>query len=207
MKTKLSKLIMVLIATMVVTLGCNSTSSDNNRNNNDTMAVENQQTGNIKEVNPKFKKLNKEVADHINTVTSHYIHVKSALVNANPDEATAGAANIAYSLKKFDKSLLTVEQQNAYNSLSDALYSKASTIAQEKNLEKQRVEFAPLSDNFYELIKLFETDKTLYHQHCPMAFDNKGAMWVSETKEIKNPYFGDKMLKCGSNEEVIASLN
>jgi Cu(I)/Ag(I) efflux system membrane fusion protein len=30
-----------------------------------------------------------------------------------------------------------------------------------------------------------------------MAFDNKGAYWLSETKEIRNPYFGDKMMTCG----------
>ena len=30
-----------------------------------------------------------------------------------------------------------------------------------------------------------------------MASDGKGANWLSETKEITNPYFGAKMLKCG----------
>jgi hypothetical protein len=36
-----------------------------------------------------------------------------------------------------------------------------------------------------------------------MAQDGKGAMWLSESKEIKNPYFGDKMMECGSVEEEI----
>jgi Cu(I)/Ag(I) efflux system membrane fusion protein len=30
-----------------------------------------------------------------------------------------------------------------------------------------------------------------------MAFDNKGGFWISKEPEIKNPYFGDIMLKCG----------
>jgi hypothetical protein len=30
-----------------------------------------------------------------------------------------------------------------------------------------------------------------------MAFNNKGAYWISSSKDILNPYFGDKMLKCG----------
>jgi hypothetical protein len=38
---------------------------------------------------------------------------------------------------------------------------------------------------------------TIYKQYCPMAFSNTGAYWLSESKEIRNPYFGDKMLKCG----------
>jgi len=28
-------------------------------------------------------------------------------------------------------------------------------------------------------------------------------MWLSETKDVKNPYFGSEMPKCGSVEEVI----
>jgi len=34
-----------------------------------------------------------------------------------------------------------------------------------------------------------------------MAGDGKGAIWISETKEIKNPYYGKKMLSCGSMKE------
>jgi Cu(I)/Ag(I) efflux system membrane fusion protein len=36
-----------------------------------------------------------------------------------------------------------------------------------------------------------------------MANDNKGATWISKDKNIINPYFGDKMLTCGSVESVI----
>ncbi len=37
----------------------------------------------------------------------------------------------------------------------------------------------------------------VYYQYCPMAFNNKGAYWLSNQREILNPYFGNKMLKCG----------
>jgi len=43
----------------------------------------------------------------------------------------------------------------------------------------------------------------LYLEYCPMANNNTGAYWLSNEKEIKNPYFGDKMLKCGSVKEMI----
>jgi len=32
---------------------------------------------------------------------------------------------------------------------------------------------------------------------------DKGAMWLSETTEIRNPYFGGKMLECGVVKKVI----
>ena len=47
------------------------------------------------------------------------------------------------------------------------------------------------------------TGKIVYYQYCPMAFNNKGAYWMSQDREIKNPYFGDKMLECGSLEDSL----
>ena len=43
----------------------------------------------------------------------------------------------------------------------------------------------------------------LYLEYCPMANGNTGGYWLSNEKEIRNPYFGDKMLKCGSVKETI----
>ncbi|MBC6491569.1 hypothetical protein BC349_10955 [Flavihumibacter stibioxidans] len=60
-----------------------------------------------------------------------------------------------------------------------------------------------LSNSFYELVKNFGGGRTLYHAHCPMANNNQGALWLSESMEIKNPYFGSEMLTCGSIEEQI----
>jgi hypothetical protein len=55
----------------------------------------------------------------------------------------------------------------------------------------------------YELAKAFGGGRRLYHDHCPMARDNQGALWISELKDVKNPYFGADMLTCGTVEEVI----
>ena len=43
----------------------------------------------------------------------------------------------------------------------------------------------------------------VYVQYCPMAFNDKGASWISSSKEIRNPYFGDKMMNCGEVKETI----
>jgi hypothetical protein len=44
---------------------------------------------------------------------------------------------------------------------------------------------------------------SLFVEYCPMANNNEGGFWLSNEKEIKNPYFGDMMLKCGSVKETI----
>lgn len=42
------------------------------------------------------------------------------------------------------------------------------------------------------------TFDSLYLAHCPMAFDNNGAHWIQQSDDLKNPYYGASMLKCGS---------
>jgi hypothetical protein len=38
--------------------------------------------------------------------------------------------------------------------------------------------------------------------HCPMAFED-GADWLQRGAEIENPYFGEKMFRCGEITELI----
>jgi len=60
-------------------------------------------------------------------------------------------------------------------------------------------------------VAMIETDYRFGHpdsaEHfvtfCPMAFDNAGAYWLSDTNAIANPYFGHKMLKCGKVTDQI----
>lgn len=73
-----------------------------------------------------------------------------------------------------------------------------------EDVESARVIFEGLSEIIYMQIKENEENAVVvYKQFCPMAFDNKGAYWLSTEKEVRNPYFGDKMLKCGVVEETI----
>lgn len=157
----------------------------------------------IKKISPAFTNLDASVSTHIKEVFDHYIHVKTALVNSNPEEAKNGANAILQVIKNFDKSLLPVEQKSAYDKNMGSLRASANSIAATADIEKQRVHFATLSGEAYDLAKSFGAGKTVYHDHCPMALNDKGAMWLSESKEVKNPYYGNKMLTCGTVEEII----
>ena len=158
---------------------------------------------NIREIKPMFSSLDPNVSTHIRDIFDHYIHVKTALVNSNPAEARIDANAILDVLKKFDRSLLPAEQKKAYDKSISNLKAETAAIALMNDLPKQRQHFAALSLSAYELAKSFGAGREVYHDHCPMAFDNKGAMWLSENKAIRNPYFGDEMMECGTVEEVI----
>lgn len=126
----------------------------------------------------------------LGTAYEHYIHVKDALVASNSDEAKKGAGELQKALKDV--------------SSSAAAIGAANKIANESDLEEQRKVFSSLSNEMASLVKGGKLSTgMLYLEYCPMANNNEGAYWLSNNKEIKNPYFGDKMLKCGSVKEMI----
>ena len=63
---------------------------------------------------------------------------------------------------------------------------------------------AHISEIIYCSVKSFglNSENGLFFDFCPMAFDKKGAYWLTDSKEIMNPYFGKKMLKCGEIKEI-----
>lgn len=68
------------------------------------------------------------------------------------------------------------------------------------DIEALRTNFEILSDNLIDLAKTFGNvgDLTFNEAFCPMAFGNKGAYWLQKGDKVFNPYFGAKMLHCGS---------
>lgn len=118
-----------------------------------------------------------------------YINLKKALVYTNNEKASAAAEDLMTALANVgvDTDLLRATQN----------------LMETADVEVQRKEFVTITAGVENLIDGALTSGTVYKQYCPMAFGNTGASWLSESKEIRNPYFGDKMLKCGRIEAEI----
>lgn len=76
-------------------------------------------------------------------------------------------------------------------------------MANTTDIEKQRESFAAFTEVVKRMLANKITSGEIYYDYCPMAFNGKGAYWLSNDKNIQNPYFGDKMLNCGTVEEVL----
>jgi len=82
--------------------------------------------------------------------------------------------------------------------------AELSGLLGEKELEKKRESFEMVSNAFYDMVRVIKpTGATIYYQYCPMAFNDKGAYWLSNADSIMNPYFGKKMLICGEVRETL----
>lgn len=128
--------------------------------------------------------------DQLNAVYQHYVHLTTSLVNGDASEAKIASNAIEAGAKQI--------------SGGEPIASSASKITAAPDIEAQRNEYANLSNHLIELAKKSGLSSgALYVDYCPMAMNDKGAYWLSANKEIKNPYFGDKMLSCGEIKETI----
>jgi hypothetical protein len=145
-----------------------------------------------------------EAQQHIQALTQAYLTLKNALVQTNAAEAKTAAEALLASLNGFDAKKLKQEEQARYTEQAEALRSAGSQIAGSTDIKKQREQFVQVTKSIYALNKAFDANQsTLYYQYCPMAFNNTGGYWLSAEQEIRNPYFGDKMLKCGRVAETL----
>lgn len=162
------------------------------------------ETAETQTVSPAFTTIDPAAAAAIHGIVGQYLAVKNALASDNAAQAAEAAGALRDALQKVDKSLLTAEQKTAYDKAEEVIRQQAAQIADAAgDIARQRGSFFPLSESVYALAKQFGGGRTLYHDHCPMARDNQGALWISEQQDIRNPYFGSGMLTCGTVEEVI----
>lgn len=74
----------------------------------------------------------------------------------------------------------------------------------EKDLNNKRKSFQMIGDQLYDLIRTVQYDRAvIYHNFCPMAFNDQGANWLSNSREIRNPYIPKRMLSCGEIKDSI----
>ena len=137
------------------------------------------------------------------TMTGAYISLKDAFVATDATAAAQAAATMNQRLRQIDADLLTGEVYSFWQQQKGALETHLENLIKSNDVEEQRQQFEFISALMIDLVRAFGAEDTLYVQHCPMAFNDKGADWLAYEDQILNPYFGDKMLHCGTVQDSI----
>lgn len=119
-------------------------------------------------------------------VYQNYLMLRTALVNSDASDVQKAASNLVGNFTE-DEAMKTIAQQ----------------LTETDDLEKQRQLFSDFTAQVEPLFKNNITEGAIYKQFCPMAFNGDGGYWFSNVEQIRNPYYGDKMLKCGEITETI----
>lgn len=153
---------------------------------------------------PKKIEVNMDFTMQLNSVFDQYIVLKDAFVESDVKKAKQAAQKVQQSLANVDMKLLTGDAHALWMNISGNLNKQIKLVISTGKIEEQRLAFSGFSDQFFKAIKTFGLmGKTLYYQFCPMAKNGEGAYWLSEIKDIRNPYFGQKMIDCGETRETL----
>lgn len=138
-------------------------------------------------------------------VVEKYLLLQDKLAGDDKDGAAGAAGKTAEALSAVDMGLVTGQAHDLWMGNSMKMKSALNVIKGAAGIEPMRKAFETLSNEIIAVIGQFGVLRsgTLYKIHCPMAFDDKGADWLQTDEDIRNPYFGASMLKCGVVVEVI----
>lgn len=213
MKNLTLSIIAVIMA--FVTVSCNQASNKNEQSSSDTAVVSQEQSASqpkeddtvaapvVSETpsGQEAKATGKEEAKNfsIAPIVTDYLSLKNALASDNDKAAANAGKQLFITLKNVDMKTIPANKHKEYMDIAENAKENAEHIGDNAGkIDHQREHLASLSKDVSDLIALFGTTQKLYQDYCPMYNDGKGAIWISEAKTIKNPYYGSKMLTCGS---------
>ncbi len=156
---------------------------------------------------PVNSKLSGAGTGKLMAVVTNYYGLKNALVASDAIKAGETSTQLQIAVDSMSVFLKgdTINKA-AFQPYLDTVMMQSKTISgiQDLTCEKQRLAFSSLSAAIYTMLKNAELKNGgVYKQYCPMAFNDKGAFWLSDVSEIKNPYFGKKMLECGEVQDSL----
>lgn len=144
--------------------------------------------------------------EQLTAFANQYFELKNSLVKSDFQLTQSNTRKLESALNKIDMKLLNEEAHPVWMKQYSILNNDIVQLQSAKDINKQRMFFSSLSNQFIETVETFGISiETVYVAYCPMALDDKGAYWLSEFEEINNPYFGDKMLRCGEVKKKIKS--
>lgn len=146
-----------------------------------------------------------ERSQSASAIIDNYLALKDALARDDSKNAAGVGKKLFDNISKFKLPEQLKQQQKEVAKIIEDASEHAEYIS--KNSDKighQREHFEHLSKDIKALVIITGSDRTLYQAFCPMYNNNEGGVWLSTSKEIRNPYLGSKMLKCGSVQQKIS---
>ncbi|MGB6150566.1 MAG: DUF3347 domain-containing protein [Pricia sp.] len=133
-------------------------------------------------------------------IVDQYLSIKEGLVADNGKKAAEAGDKLVAVINDYQTKIYSGPDKEKLQDIIKNAKKQAEQIA-EGPIEKQREYFKVLSKNMTDMVAIIGTDTTLFEQFCPMYDD--GSAWLSMNEEVRNPYYGSTMLKCGKVQRVI----
>jgi Protein of unknown function (DUF3347) len=162
------------------------------------------------------KKHSESFNKSVDSVINAYLAMKNALVNDDSLGTKTATTNFVNLLTAFPIAELQKDTAAIYETAKmniEDMKSNAVSLNNQTNITEMRRDFNMVTTmmypSFFKAIN-YEGVK-LYYTNCPMAFgDSEEANWISDSREVVNPYLGKvhpkykaTMLNCGEVKDSI----
>ena len=134
-----------------------------------------------------------------------YLDITEALANDDSVSAQTAANETMTALEAIDMKLLDGRAHMEWMK-HRSQFKQAGKLFESADIEEIRkglIEFSARLSDTMELFG-FSGSEDLYVLRCPMADDGNGAIWLQRDKTTRNPFYGQKMLTCGSVIDTLA---
>jgi len=147
----------------------------------------------------------KAFKQELGNLLQKYLALQEALAGDDATSAKKAREPLASALQKMDETLLKGEAHGIWMEALSRLRKGTDLLAEAKDIEDLRSAFEPLSIGMAAAVERLgaEIKGPVFELYCSMAFDDKGATWLQQDEDIRNPYFGARMLKCGEVKRQI----
>lgn len=187
-----------LVANAMIVIVFTSISCKDGNKNEPAMPMSNEM--HQEDVNNSNRAMSGTQNEKAEAILNDYFNLKDALVNDDNSKAKELGNTLVESLKSFDSSDYSDNEKSELKDIIEDATEHAEHIG-ESDIKHQRGHFKTLSKNITDMVAITGTDMKIYEQFCPM-YDG-GTAWLSTKKEVRNPYYGSQMLKCGKVQREI----
>ena len=172
-----------LVAGSLALFSCGDNKKENKSDENQEMSNADKEVNYETETSENAEFTN----DTVKQAYEEYLAVKDALVKTDASASKKAAEKL----------------QNTLSETNPEIAEIAGRLVALENVNQQREVFSELTAAMEPVLKQAISSGKIFKQYCPMAFEGKGDYWYSNSEEIRNPYYGDMMLKCGRVDETI----
>ncbi len=132
-------------------------------------------------------------------VLDAYLAVHEDLAADHFDQARKGMETLEKAIRAVDMAALKGRAHNAWLEHVSDFDRQLKAAGEARDMASLRATFLPISSTMISVVESFgfHPREPVYEIRCPMAFDGKGGNWLQKEKDVRNPYYGAMMFRCG----------
>ncbi len=147
-----------------------------------------------------------EFRSQLSEAINGYFELENTIYKEDIKFSAAKASLLGKAFSEIKPDPLSEKQLTQWNKSLLVLQQATADLASQKDVKLQRSAFLTISNVLIDIVKNFgPLNYDTYLLHCPMALDS-GGHWLSDSKDVVNPYLGESMAKCGTLIETFTQV-